>query len=87
MTDAFSRGRENPEKLKQSFLSATSISSIIDPRCIFGIGTFSRESIREHSGRLIVDRQSLILFGIDKIGLVFRMYILNKVLIPINTRK
>jgi hypothetical protein len=46
--------------------------------------TFSRESIREHLGRFIVDRRSLILFGVDKIGLGFRMYSLKKVLILIN---
>jgi hypothetical protein len=53
---------------------------ITDPRCIFDIGTFSRESIREHLGRFIVDRRSLTLFGIDKLGFGFRMNSLRKVL-------
>jgi hypothetical protein len=87
MTDALYRGRENLEGLKQSFLYAINISSIADPQYTFDIGTFSRDSIREHLGRFIVDCRSLILFSVDKIGSSFRACSLKKVLISINTSK
>jgi hypothetical protein len=87
MTDVLARGRGNLEGLKQLIFSAINISSIVDPRYTFGIGKFLRESIWEHLGRFIVDRRSLILFGIGKIGSGFRMFSLRKVLILNNTGK
>jgi hypothetical protein len=46
MTDAFHRGQGNLERLNQSFLSTTIISSIYDLRCIFSLRIF-RESQSE----------------------------------------
>jgi hypothetical protein len=84
MTHVLAWGWGNPGRLKQSIFSVTSISSIADPRYTFGIENFLRESIREHLGRFVVDRRSLILFGVDEIGSGLIMFILRKILIPNN---
>ena len=57
---------------------------IVDPLCIFGIGTFSRESIREKLSNFITNRQSLKLFDVSKLRFGFRMYGLKKVPTLIN---